>query len=142
MSEGELPSEVVNRLFAAWRKPVDPATIAGMFTVDGVWHNMMNEPLVGRDQIEHALTAMTRDVDDVEFRVLTWASNGHVLLVERVDWIAYRDGARVGLPVTGVFEIADGQIASWRDYYDSHWLREETAKARSAAGGSAPGQRA
>jgi limonene-1,2-epoxide hydrolase len=29
-----------------------------------------------------------------------------------------KDGHPIPLPVTGVFEIKDGRIAAWRDYFD------------------------
>ncbi|MET0473326.1 MAG: limonene-1,2-epoxide hydrolase family protein, partial [Mycobacterium sp.] len=28
------------------------------------------------------------------------------------------DGRRIDLPVMGVFEVRDGRIAAWRDYFD------------------------
>jgi limonene-1,2-epoxide hydrolase len=29
-----------------------------------------------------------------------------------------KDGGEVALPVMGVFEVHDGRIAAWRDYFD------------------------
>ena len=40
-----------------------------------------------------------------------------MVLTERVDTITV--GERVGaLPVMGTFEIRDGKICAWRDYFD------------------------
>lgn len=42
------------------------------------------------------------------------------VLTERIDWILDADGAAVmKVPVMGVFEIAQGQIVAWRDYFDT-----------------------
>jgi limonene-1,2-epoxide hydrolase len=30
-----------------------------------------------------------------------------------------RDGSEISVPLMGVFEIADGKIATWRDYFDT-----------------------
>ncbi len=37
---------------------------------------------------------------------------------ERTDVMRRKDGEPISLPVTGVFEIEDGKIAAWRDYFD------------------------
>jgi limonene-1,2-epoxide hydrolase len=37
---------------------------------------------------------------------------------ERTDVMRRRDGGEVALPVMGVFDIVDGRIAGWRDYFD------------------------
>jgi limonene-1,2-epoxide hydrolase len=29
-----------------------------------------------------------------------------------------KDGDDIPLPVTGVFEVVDGRIVAWRDYFD------------------------
>jgi len=40
-----------------------------------------------------------------------------VVFTERVDHFTVA-GKEVALPVAGVFEVRDGKIASWRDYFD------------------------
>lgn len=62
-----------------------------------------------------------------EFRVLRAAVNGAVVIVERLDRHQLAD-KWVELPVTGVFEVHDGLITYWRDYFDaatilSQWPR-------------------
>jgi limonene-1,2-epoxide hydrolase len=37
---------------------------------------------------------------------------------ERTDVLRARSGTEVRLPVAGVFEVRDGLITAWRDYYD------------------------
>jgi limonene-1,2-epoxide hydrolase len=36
----------------------------------------------------------------------------------RIDRFFRSDGATISLPVMGTFEVADGLIAAWRDYFD------------------------
>ncbi len=53
-----------------------------------------------------------------EFRILREAVNGPVVIVERLDRHKLAD-KWVELPVTGVFEVHDGLITYWRDYFDA-----------------------
>lgn len=53
-----------------------------------------------------------------EFRVLREAANGAVVVLERLDRHKLKD-KWVELPVTGVFEVHDGLITYWRDYFDA-----------------------
>ncbi len=53
-----------------------------------------------------------------ELTVLREASTGPVVFVERLDRHRLTD-KWVELPVTGVFEVRDGQITHWRDYFDA-----------------------
>lgn len=53
-----------------------------------------------------------------EFRVLREAVNGEVVILERLDRHRLAD-KWVELPVTGVFEVRDGLITYWRDYFDA-----------------------
>ena len=60
-----------------------------------------------------------------EFKILSDAAAGPVVFLERLDRHRLAD-KWVELPVTGVFEVRDGQIVRWRDYFDTmtilpHW---------------------
>ena len=50
-------------------------------------------------------------------KILKSAEAGNVVFTERIDSLVLAD--RVGdLPVTGIFEVDDGKITAWRDYFD------------------------
>ena len=49
--------------------------------------------------------------------MLAIAADGNTVFAERVDRID-AGGRHVDLPVVGVFELQDGKIAAWRDYFD------------------------
>jgi len=53
-----------------------------------------------------------------EFRILREAVAGAIVFLERLDLHHFPDGRVVELPVTGVFEVKDGRITVWRDYFD------------------------
>ena len=46
------------------------------------------------------------------------------VLTERTDRFLLKDGRWVELRVMGSFEVVDGQITAWRDYFDlGQWAR-------------------
>ena len=60
-----------------------------------------------------------------QFKILSQATAGPVVFLERLDRLRLAD-KWVELPVTGVFEVRDGRIVRWRDYFDTmtilpHW---------------------
>jgi limonene-1,2-epoxide hydrolase len=68
-------------------------------------------------------------------------SGAGVVVVERVDHAYDSDGNEIGdpIPVVGVFEVRDGRICGWRDYFDPRLSMPSSApigadgKARSAS---------
>lgn len=53
-----------------------------------------------------------------EFVILRQLAEGPVVMMERLDRHRLADGW-VELPVTGVFEVHNGRITLWRDYFDA-----------------------
>ena len=53
-----------------------------------------------------------------EFRVLRESAVGAIVFLERLDRHRLAD-TWVELPVCGVFEVTDGLITYWRDYFDA-----------------------
>ena len=53
-----------------------------------------------------------------EFKVLRAAATGPIVFLERLDRHQLAD-KWVELPVTGAFEVHDGRITVWRDYFDA-----------------------
>ncbi|MFE3289645.1 limonene-1,2-epoxide hydrolase family protein [Rhodococcus sp. NPDC059234] len=116
MTDFESPSELVTAFCAEW-KTGDPATIAAYFSDDAVYHNIPMEPLVGRAAIADFLHGFVAAFGGIEFTVHHQSANGGVVLNERTDRFDLGD-KHVELPVMGVFEIEDGKIVAWRDYFD------------------------
>lgn len=55
--------------------------------------------------------------DDIEFGIRNLATTGSTVLTERVDTVSAQSVA-APVPVMGTFEIDDGRIVAWRDYFD------------------------
>jgi limonene-1,2-epoxide hydrolase len=56
-----------------------------------------------------------------DFQILRESSVGNVVFLERLDRHRLAD-KWVELPVTGVFEVRDGKITYWRDYFDAQTI--------------------
>jgi limonene-1,2-epoxide hydrolase len=49
--------------------------------------------------------------------ILNIATNGNVVLTERVDHVAY-EGRTFHLRIMGAMEVPGNKISAWRDYFD------------------------
>ena len=105
----------------------DLDAILAAMTDDCFYHNIPWPPLVGRDAIREGLAMFVGDAEAIDWRVLHVAetSDGAVL-TERLDRFLIK-GQWIEMPVMGTFELRDGLIARWRDYFDSAQFQQAMA---------------
>jgi limonene-1,2-epoxide hydrolase len=117
----ESPIEVVRRFCAAWSDNMAAAELAAFFTDGAVYHNIPLAPVTGREAIAKTIASFIRPgapgIERIEFHVINIAANGPVVMTERVDVFKLPDRS-FDLPVMGIFEVRDGKISAWRDYFD------------------------
>ena len=120
-SQMESPIEVVRRFCAAWSDNIVATELAAFFTDDAVYHNIPLAPVTGREAIAKNIASFIRPgapgIESIQFRVINIAANGPVVMTERVDVFKLPDRS-FELPVMGIFEVRDGKISAWRDYFD------------------------
>lgn len=119
------PGQVVRDFCATW-SDVDLDAILAFFAEDAVYHNIPMDPLTGTEDIRTAIAGFTAGVESIEFRVDHLAAAGPVVLTERVD-IFVMPSKRIEIPVMGSFEVHDGKITSWRDYFDLNMFMSQLA---------------
>jgi len=113
MNESE---RIVRDFIQAWSR-LDPKELAGYFAEDGIYHNMPTGPVQGRDNIEQLIRGFAGPWTETVWEIRRILSAGDLVMVERVD--RTRAGEKAcDLPCTGVFEMENGQIKAWRDYFD------------------------
>lgn len=117
--------DIVRQFCAAWsRRNVEE--LLAFFSPDAVYHNMPLPPLQGIDAIRATLETFVTPAEWIEFEMLIIASRGNTVFTERVDRFRFA-GKEVSLPVAGVFELENGKIRAWRDYFDMQtWLQQTT----------------
>lgn len=81
------------------------------------YENMPMGKVVGPAGVRGVLEPFFAPVLENELRVLRSAAEGTRVFVERLDRHRLESGW-VELPVTGVFEVQDGKITVWHDYFD------------------------
>ena len=108
---------LVREFCDAFGKGASPADLVEYFTPDAVYHNIPVEPAVGHEAILGLLNMFLTPVERVEFRVRNLVADGNTVLTERVD-VFVLPNATIELPVMGTFEVNNGKIAAWRDYFD------------------------
>jgi limonene-1,2-epoxide hydrolase len=126
------PIDTVRAFIAAWNAN-DMDQVVSFFADDVFYHNVPVEPIRGKAAVERYL----KDAgpwDRVDWQLLAIAANGATVLTERIDAFVIR-GQHVSLPLMGAFEIENGRIKAWRDYFDLQMYVRQLP-----AGGPAPGQ--
>ena len=117
----ESPIDLVHRFCTAWTDNMGAAELAAFFTEDAVYHNIPQDPVTGRENIATTIASVLRPgppgIESIDFRLVNIAANGPVVLTERVDVFTLA-GRSFELPVMGTFEISDGKISAWRDFFD------------------------
>jgi limonene-1,2-epoxide hydrolase len=116
--------QVVRDFCAAWSRR-DADELLAFFTDDAVYHNIPMPPMQGKAAIREVFNLFLPPSETIEFEVRHLASSGSVVFTERVDRFLM-GGNSVVLPVAGVFEIENGLIKAWRDYFDMAMFTNQT----------------
>jgi limonene-1,2-epoxide hydrolase len=116
VAAGDAAEEVVLGLCAAFERH-DAEALRPFFTDDVVYHNIPMEPAVGLDATIAFIDGFFAMCDRMVIETRHLAVRGDVVLTERVDTFTM-GGTVAALPVMGTFEVRDGRICAWRDYFD------------------------
>ena len=116
------PTAIVESFIAAWNAN-DLEKILAHLHPQVVYHNVPLAPIHGRDAVR-AYLADKVPFEWVDWKLLAIAAVGNKVLTERSDDFGV-GGVTVRLPLMGIFEIEDGLIAAWRDYFDLAMYRQQ-----------------
>lgn len=117
------PTEIVTSFIGLWEED-DGITKAvnSYFRDDTIWENHGLLTTTGKAEAlgffhefskATGMTGMTIDM-------LALAESGNKVLTERIDRFFDANGNEImAMPVMGIFEIEDGKIATWREYFDT-----------------------
>lgn len=101
---------------AAWSR-LNVDEIVSYFAEDGVYHNMPTQPVKGHAALRQFIAAFLKMWSKTDWDILNIVSKGNVVIAERLDRTVAM-GKNVNLPCCGVFEMENGKIKVWRDYFD------------------------
>ncbi|MGO9032682.1 limonene-1,2-epoxide hydrolase family protein [Mycobacterium sp.] len=113
------PVDVV-REFCALMEQRNPEALRPLLADDAVYQNVGMPAFIGAEAIVDNMGAQFSMFPDAyAFEIVNIASDGPVVLTERLDYIQAPDGTKPGVPVMGTFVVDDdGKIARWTDYFD------------------------
>lgn len=98
---------------------MDVEELVARFSEDAVYEKIPVGRFAGKEEIRGTLAEFFGPGVTVAFEILNLAVAGNTVLTERVVHFTTQDGAKITLPIMGIFEVApDGRIAAWRDYFD------------------------
>lgn len=123
------PMEIVTAFLSAWDKPNGFwGAVDDYFTAGTVWENVGMTKTTGPEEAKGVFAGFGSDNGIVTMRVdtLAIAALGNKVLTERIDHVLGPDGKpTMSIPVMGAFEVKDGKIALWRDYFDTAGFQQQ-----------------
>ena len=121
--------DVVARFMATW-KDGDLDRLMDFFSDDAVYENIPIAPAnVGKEKIRATIEGFSGIANSIEFIVHNQGETPDgIILNERTDRFKLEKGS-IELRVMGTFEVANGKITAWRDYFDMAQFQAQMAAA-------------
>ncbi len=124
------PEDTVNAFIAAvtggdWDRAVELAAEDIAYENIGFAPTSLEAPFPRIDG-SAAMVDFLRAMEDADWTVHRQDRLGDVVVNERTDRFTF-GGQRIELPVAGVFEVRDGRITFWRDYFDLAVMQQQLA---------------
>jgi limonene-1,2-epoxide hydrolase len=114
--DGLTPTRVVQRFMDLLRRgEVDQAV--ELLAVDVRYENVGLPTVHGRERVRRLFRGMSGGGGGFDVRIHTISADGASVLTERTDVLKFRQ-LHVQLWVCGRFDVRDGKIVLWRDYFD------------------------
>lgn len=110
------PKETVTAFLTALEKLDIDAALA-LADAEMVYQNVPMPPAKGLAAVEKQLRMLTKYKMEFEARVHHIAADGPIVLTERTDVLKVKAWS-AQFWVCGTFEVREGRIILWRDYFD------------------------
>ena len=118
--------EVVNQFIEAVGRK-DEASAMALVADNCYYDNVPVGDMTGKDKMAEFLAPMFKSKGPVVFEIHRQTTTGNVVMNERTDRFVMK-GKEIAIPVAGVFEVNDGKITFWRDYFDNGMFMEQIKK--------------
>ena len=118
------PDDVVTALIRACEAR-DLDAVCALVTDDIEYDNVPIGKVHGPDGVRSVLSGgVTQAATDVQWVVHRQVAAGETVMNERTDRFLV-DGAWVEIPIAAVFEVREGKVSLWRDYFDVETYRRQ-----------------
>jgi limonene-1,2-epoxide hydrolase len=110
------PEETVTTFIHAIERKDFESALA-LLSADVEYDNVPMPTVVGPAAVREFLAPFVDPAESINWVVHRQAVNGNVVFNERTDRFLL-GGKWMEIPVVGVWEVHDGRITLWRDYFD------------------------
>ena len=114
MSAGEVVATLIE---ANEARDVD--AVVAVMTPDVEYENVGMGVCHGPDEVRALLGPFFAGAERVAWDVLAQVERDGTVMNERVDHFFLPGGKQVDVRVAGYFEVQDGKVRRWRDYFDT-----------------------
>ncbi|MGH8491608.1 MAG: limonene-1,2-epoxide hydrolase family protein [Moraxellaceae bacterium] len=128
------PEEIVTRFLAAMEAQ-DHEAVASLLAAELRYTNVSLPTITGGGRVANLIRKTLREGRYFEVQLHSIASTGNTVLTERTD-VLKLGPLHVAFWVCGTFEVENGRITVWRDYFD--WLDITRGTLRGVAGVALP----
>lgn len=120
------PVDIVKTFLAMWETPGGiEKSLHDYFTPETVYENVGLSTTTGIDQAKAVFAGFSASLG----MATMWVENLHVsvagdtVLTERIDHVRDQSGKTLmSIRVMGAFDVKQGKIVAWRDYFDTAGL--------------------
>jgi limonene-1,2-epoxide hydrolase len=131
MTEQTLENTRTVEVFLNALQDGDLETAGASLAEDLVYQNVGLPTIYGRDRAMKLLGSLGGGTSSFEVKIHRVAADGAAVLTERTDALIFGP-LRLQFWVCGVFEIRNGQITLWRDYFDFFDMFKATVRGLAA----------
>ena len=120
---------VLDFIHAFYGQTIDIDAATALIAEDFIWqlHVPLSPQIVGRDaahaELEKHNSLSTGMIEGSEIRTIV--STGDTVVVERVDVNSLGGGPPITFHVIAVFEVRDGALTHWREYWDTSHVAKQ-----------------
>ncbi len=108
--------QIIRDFIAAWSR-LEAQELVTYFAEDGTYYNMPTAPVSGHANLQAFIHGFLKSWDKTDWEIINILAQGDLVIAERMDRTVVA-GRKVDLPCVGIFEMEDGKIKVWRDYFD------------------------
>ncbi|MEE2683420.1 MAG: limonene-1,2-epoxide hydrolase family protein [Actinomycetota bacterium] len=116
MTDNANPDHIVTK-FIDFINDLDLESATSLLSEDCEYDNVPMGKVFGREAIFQQLTPMIERCEEIEWITHRQTCTGTTVMNERNDRFLWPHGW-VEMPCAGIFEVVDGKITLWRDYFD------------------------
>ncbi len=108
--------QIIREFVGSWSE-LDADRLVSYFTEDGTYYNMPTQPVKGHENLKKFIAAFISNWSKTDWEIINLIAKNDIVMVERIDRTIV-NGKEISLPCFGIFEMKDGKIVEWRDYFD------------------------